>query len=249
MTTYTGQEIRDLGYNPDTVSSQDGGVYSLDQFQGGGSANDYMSNSINSYMSMIEALPRYDEANPFAFDEALAREASTAEYAPYYAELLSDYTSDVEKTKSRSGSDLQDTLKQLQAGREYYTGQQRRAVDKAIKGSNEGYAGRGLYMSGARGQEADRLEGEFQKAYGPEGYQTGQYLANEKKAQTGYNRGIEDVNTAAQRYGRENKRAQDYAIEGGVLDRKGEYITEYESGRKDYYQNQIPGGYYTGIYG
>lgn len=248
----TGEQYRALGYgNPDEVPSTNG-MYNVpdgSSSSGGSSADDYLSSSISSITSLIQKLKPYDQANPFAFDEVLAREASTAEYAPYYKELLSDYTSDVERTKSRSGEDLASTLKQLQAGQEYYSGQQRRSIDQAIKSSNEGFAGRGLYMSGARGKEAGRLENEYQLAYGPEGYQTGQYLASQAKAKTGSERTIADANTLASRYTRDNARDLEYGIESGVQQRKGEYIQQYETGRKNYYQNQIPGGYFTGIYG
>jgi hypothetical protein len=215
----------------------------------GGDANSYLTNSMQPYLDAISKLKEYDKANPFSFDEKLARDASTAEYAPYYKEMLTDYTSDVEKTKSRSSSDADKVLKQLQAGQEYYSGQARKSIDMSIKNSNEGFAGRGLYLSGARGEEAKRLESTYTDAYGPEGYKTGEYLASVDKTKTTLDRSTADANNLLSRYTRDTGREEKAAIEGGVLDRKGEYITQYETGRKNYYQNQIPGGYYTGIYG
>ena len=242
-----------MGLNPDTLVSN-GGMYDVNTIMGGGSSGGgdsggYMQSSIQTYVDAISKLKEYDKANPFAFDEALAKEAATKEYSPYYNELLTDYTADVEKTKSRSSFDLGETLKQLQAGLEYYSGAKRREIDQAKKSSNEGYAGRGLYMAGARGTEEKRLENQYTTTYGPEGYQTGQYLASQEKAKLGSSRDIADATTLASRYARDTNRDMKTAIEGGVLTRKGEYISKYETGRKNYYDNQIPGNYYTGIYG
>ena len=204
----------------------------------GGTANDILSTAIQSITQYIKKVTPYDQVNPFSFDESLAKEASTAEYTPYYQELLTDYTSNVERTKSRSQEDLSTTLKQLEAGKEYYTGTQRLLLDKALKSTNEGYAGRGLYVSGAR--QKDLADIQQQNTLNVGNYTTN-YDYNKAKAQTLAQRTGENVDTAASQYSRDTEREKQAAIEAGVLQRKSEYQTQYEAARSKYYQNSYGG--------
>jgi len=204
---------------------------------GGNDVDSYINAAMAPILSLIQTKQKYDEANPFFFDEKLAEEAATAEYAPYYQELLTDYTSNVEKQKSRSTADLKTTLEQLNAGKEYYTGVQRRALDKAVRSTNEGYAGKGLFFSGVRGRDVAELNTEFQKGYGEQGYYTGQYAYKANQAELTNQRTAEDLATAQTQYQRDTEREQKYAIAGGVLQRKSEVRDEYEIGRKTYYEN------------
>ena len=115
---------------------------------GGDSSDSVLQTAINSILQLIPGdLKDYEKENPFFFDEALAKEAATAEYTPYYAELLSDYVADVEKVKSRSAEDLKITLEQLSGGKEYYLGKERRLLDRALESTDKGFAGRGLFFS------------------------------------------------------------------------------------------------------
>ena len=211
---------------------------------GGGGADDILQNAINSILKLIpQPLKPYEEANPFFFDEALAKEASIAEYAPYYGELLSDYIADVEMTKGRSQEDLDRTLAQLLGGKEYYMGVERRALDKSLRQTNEGYAGKGLFFSGVRERDRKELETEY-------GARTGEYLRGYKYGVSGAKLATTRLGETAEigqkRYTRDIERAKEEAIAGGVLTRKGETREEYEISRKKYYQTQYP-GYYGGI--
>jgi hypothetical protein len=202
--------------------------------------NSILQTAIDSVTSMIpKPKTPYDEVNPFFFDEALAKEAATAEFAPYYDEMLSDYISNVERTKSRSSDDLDRVLKQLEAGKEYYMGTERKALERAEKSTNEGFAGRGLFFSGMRPNEIKELQedsamktGNYMQNYG---YQT-------EGAQTSYKRGLEDIDTALSQYTRDTERQKETAIAGGVLTRKGEVRDEYEMGRQKYYDTSLSGG-------
>jgi hypothetical protein len=243
------------GWNPDSAQADynaTGGVgkagYTGDAGNSsGGDFNSIIQNAINSVTSMISGpVKDYEEVNPFFFDEALAKEASTAEYAPYYQELLTDYISNVERTKSRSQEDLGRTLKQLEAGKEYYLGKNRMALDKALRNTNEGYAGRGLFFSGMRPKEIQEIEKENQMDV--ENYLTG-YNYNKSGAELQNVRTGENVDTALSQYTRDTEREKDTAIAGGVLTRKGEVREEYEAGKTKYYQNAGYGGLYGGIYG
>ena len=211
---------------------------------GGGSVdvNSILQSAIDAVTAMIpKPKTPYDEVNPFFFDEALAKEASTAEFAPYYDEMLSDYVSTVERTKSRSTDDLDRVLKQLEAGKEYYMGSERKALEKAEKSTNEGFAGRGLFFSGLRPKEIKELQEQSQM-------KTGNYMQNygyqTEGAQTSYKRGNEDIDTALSQYTRDTERQKETAIAGGVLTRKGEVRDEYEMGRQKYYDSSMQGGLY-----
>jgi len=61
--------------------------------------------------TIVEAIPEtpipYDEAHPFAFDEALARAASEQEWVPHYQELLNDYLGELAVVRERGGEDLE----------------------------------------------------------------------------------------------------------------------------------------------
>lgn len=198
---------------------------------------DYISKSYADVIaSMVKKVKPYEEANPFAFDEALAKEAATAEYAPYYKELVTDYTSNVERTKSRSAEDLKTTLEQLNSGKEYYTGVQRRALDTAIRNTNEGYAGNGLFFSGVRGRDVKELE---EASAADTGNYMNTYKYNVGQAETGNKRTIENQDTALSQYVRDTGREEKYAIAGGVLQRKSEALNEYDIKKKNYYSNEF----------
>lgn len=246
----TGQ---DYHINPQTGVWDDNYYANVGRFleQGGGTAGDggggtdvnsIIQATINALSPFFpEKIEDYEIKNPFFFDEALAKEASTAEYAPYYGELLSDYIADVEKTKSRSKEDLAMILEQLNAGKEYYTGVERRALEKSIRQTNEGYAGRNLFFSGVRERDIKELQTESEA-------RTGQYLGTYgygvKRAELGAGRTLADVGTAQKRYTRNIERQKEEAVAGGILQRKRETREEYEISKKKYYSQ-----YYPSIYG
>jgi len=209
----------------------------------GGTATDsadyYIQSAINSISQYLpKKVTPYEEVNPFFFDEALATKASTAEYEPYYKDLLDQYTQTVERNKSRSQEDLTSTLKQLEAGKEYYMGVQRRALDKATKNTDEGYAGRGLFFSGVRPNEIKELNTEY-------GAQTGNYLQNYDyntgQANLTDKRLVEDQATNLTNYTKDTERSKQYAIQAGVLQRKGETQDEYLASKSKYYENALNG--------
>lgn len=203
---------------------------------GSSSGSSILQNAINSFLPFFNKIQPYEQNNPFAFDEKLARDAATAEYSPYYKELLTDYTSNIEKTKSRSQEDLQTTLEKLNAGKEYYTGAERRALDTSLRNTNEGYAGRGLFFSGVRGRDLKELQTESNARVGNY-LQNYDYSVNQAKTNEG--RTIVDANTALQQYTRDTERDKKYAIENAVLTRRGEAIDEYNIKKNAYYQNAM----------
>jgi hypothetical protein len=202
---------------------------------GGGSSEDYLQKAIDAMTSKIKKIKPYDEVNPFSFDETLAREAATAEYAPYYDETLSDYVANVEKKLSRSVADRDTTLEQLNAGKEYYTGAERRALDKSIRSTNEGYAGRGLFFSGVRPRDVQELQTESNAKVG--NYMSG-YNYNVGQTNLAQKRTAEDLATAQSQYTRDINREKQYGIETGIANRKSEATNEYNLKRQQYYDTQ-----------
>lgn len=204
---------------------------------GGGESNSILQTAINSILQLIPGdLKDYEKENPFFFDEALAKEAATAQYSPYYAELLSDYVADVEKTKSRSAEDLKITLEQLSGGREYYLGKERRLLDRALESTDKGYAGRGLFFSGAREKDRREYTEEYEEGIGE--YER-RYEAGVSGAKLGKARTLEDVIGLQKRYTRDVGREEETAIAGGVLQRKREVREEYEVSRGKYYEGAL----------
>lgn len=229
----TGQIINpnQQGSSPIGGSSDGGGDNSVDGI---------LNNAISALSGLFpKPVKPYDEVNPFSFDEQLAREASTAEYSPYYDEMLTDYTTGTTRTLARSQEDLGKTIEQLQKGREYYTGTERRLLEKSLRSTNEGYAGRGLFFSGARGRDIN----EIQTQYGADqaNYQN-QYDYNTNRANTLAQRTKDDTNLSQSMYTRDIGREKKLGIEQGVLQRKTEARSQYEIGREKYYDNSLYGG-------
>lgn len=170
----------------------------------------------------------------FSFDEALARSAATQEYSPYYEETLKDYMANVENTKSRSVEDTDKLLALLGANKEYFVGTERRLLDNSIKSTNEGYAGRGLFFSGARPKDIKELQTISGEKVND--YMTG-YNYNTEQASTKNTRTLADATTAATQYQRDLEREKKYQIESGVITRKQEALSEYNTASQNYYNN------------
>lgn len=207
---------------------------------GTSSLDGILQSAIDPYVSYFKASKNYETENPFFFDEELARSASTAEYAPYYDDMLTDYTTTIENTKSRSQEDLKTTLERLSASKEYYVGRERRLLDKSMRSTNEGYAGNNLFFSGARERDIKELEGEYMAGIGTEeqpGYYLKSYATNVGEAKRDSSRTLADATIQQNIYNRSWESSKKSAIEGGVLQRESETREEYEEGRKKYYED------------
>jgi len=88
----------------------------------------------------------FDANNPFSFDELLAKSSAEERFNPYYDAELKDFTQGIERQKqSQEGQ-----MKLLTDLNKIQVGQDKRNLDEAISASEEGYAGAGLYNSGAK---------------------------------------------------------------------------------------------------
>jgi len=161
--------------------------------------------------SVIESLPELPKISdtPFAFDEALAREAATAEFAPYYQEQLDDFISDIETKRQRGGAEERRLLEDL-------------TVERDI-----GLAERGLTFSGERrrpfGEELTPT------TVSPVGF-VRDLQRQARDVTIGGRELIEDLSKEAFRGEREIGRQKKAAIEQGVLTRRGEALESYLSG-------------------
>lgn len=190
---------------------------------------------IKSIVDLMPSAPeRYDKANPFAFDEQAARDIAEAEFSPYYDELLSDYLEDVGTTKERVGEDQQQFLAELDAQKDYFTETQGKNLDRMIRGIKEGYSGRGLYFSGEKNRDVSEAQQDTQAAI--ENYMTG-YGFDVTGSERDTQRKLEDIAKGTTRYTRDLGREETAAIEGNVLQQRGEQLNQYNLGRQQYYQN------------
>ncbi|MFA7000359.1 MAG: hypothetical protein WC241_04585 [Candidatus Paceibacterota bacterium] len=132
------------GYNDylnNKGSTQSSGTSSVDQ------AKQTLVDQYNSLMDeMNKRVKDFETANPFSFDEVLAEASTEERYNPYYDAELKDFTSGIERQRQSAEGEKQllVDMNRIQAGEE------KAALDDAISASEEGYAGAGLFFSGAR---------------------------------------------------------------------------------------------------
>lgn len=88
----------------------------------------------------------FDTKNPFVFDEILAQNSAEERFNPYYDAELKDFVSGIERQKEsvQGERDLLTELNQIKIGEDA------RSLKDAISSSEEGFAGAGLFFSGAR---------------------------------------------------------------------------------------------------
>lgn len=195
--------------------------------------------TVDEYINAIVATlpappPKYTEVNPFWFDEKAAEELATAEYSPYYKELVDDYMSDVNTQTERLQGDNTKILSELNSQRDYFIQDQGVKLDRAIRGVKEGYASTGLYFSGENQRTQKETQADYQSGIND-------YMSQHKYKVAGQqeetNRGLQDLTTQANRYQRDIGREKETAITGQVQTLKDEALDEYLTGAKTYYQN------------
>lgn len=195
--------------------------------------------TINEYINAIVATlpappPKYTDVNPFYFDEENAKELATAEFSPYYDELLSDYMHDVDTTKTRLQNDNGKILSELNSQKDYFIKEQGTNLERVIRGIKEGYEGAGLYFSGNRNRDIKETQADVQGGIED-------YMRQSKYKKEGYNtdlsRNIEDIDLAANRYTRDIGREKETAITGQVNTMEGEELDQYLQGAQTYYSN------------
>lgn len=174
-------------------------------------------------------IEKYKQDNPFVFDEELARQSATAEYEPYYSELLQDYLGQTESQRQT----VQDEQKLAQDLYKLDTSARSRAYERAIGEAERGFAGSGLFFSGIK----ERTTGQQEVEYGSESQRaSGQYGTQ----QAGFERTLGDIGTAEQQKTRDIGREQQASIESGVLKRESEAEKGYYTPLIQSYYRQFP---------
>ena len=174
-------------------------------------------------------LEKYTKENPFVFDEELAKQSSTAEYDPYYSEMLNDYLGGVELKRES----IEDDRSLLSEMRKYDDASASRAYTKAVSQAEEGFAGRGTFFSGNK--ERALGEANVQNVEGNE-LRSIEYGAK--------NRGLDRTNQALEldvsQKTRDVGRDKQTAIEGGVLQRRDEALNQYYTPFEQSYFRAFP---------
>ncbi len=93
----------------------------------------------------------YNEANPFVLDDVLASETAKAKQSldPYYQQTLSDFLTGINTQRAQGAQDQSTLLSNLAEDRNTFTGQQGQALQDTLDKTRQGFAGNGLYNSGA----------------------------------------------------------------------------------------------------
>jgi len=195
--------------------------------------------NIDDYIKAIQdTLPappeEYLKANPFYFDEQSARDVSTAEFSPYYDELLQDYLGEIKLTSEKNRGDATRILADLDKQKELFFQNNGQEFEKTIRGIKEGYSNKGTYFSGFNNRDqaeatkanTNKLEG-YLNTYGTKKYQA--------TADDAYQQAL--LGTSAANKTRDINREKTAAIYGGMNTQKDEAIDEYLYGMKTYYKN------------
>lgn len=186
-------------------------------------ANEVIAAAQKEIDAEISFLDQYKADNPFAFDEELARKSAQQQYSPYYTELLDDYIGNVGIKRDTLESDKA-LLKALRTSQEGTSGEATRSYDRAVAQASEGFSGQGMFYSGIKKRALGA--GEVQR---------------EKQ--------IQGVATDVLQQKRDIGREEEASIEGGILQRKGEAITQYNVPFEQAYKRRFPTGTGTSMEG
>jgi len=140
--------------------------------------------SVNQIEENNKKLAEWDRNNPFAFDEALARAGSESNINPYYTKTLDEFMQGIRASSRRSVEDMTRTIGELNVDASKLSEKERLSTQEAIRSSEEGYAGAGLFFGGQR----ERTTGlqEVQGIQNQEGIETklGRDIGSQRRADT-----------------------------------------------------------------
>ena len=177
------------------------------------SVNQAIENSFQKLtQEVFKRFGEYKTNHPFRIDEVLAQKAGEAkeQIDPYYNETLTDFLTGINRRIERGSQDTKDLLAELQADTSSYQRDTQLALQENINKAKEGYAGSGLYDSGAR----QRTEGLLQTETGnrSEDFMRKQGL-RENQLKTGLSRELQDVGTQRTQQVRDIERSRFTDIE------------------------------------
>lgn len=158
---------------------------------GGNAVADLIKNATAAYTKQLNdynaKYKQFNDANPFILDDVLASETAKAKQRidPYYQKTLSDFLTGVNTQRTQGEQDRSKLLSNLSEDTNTYTGQQKQTLEDTLDKTREGFAGNGLYNSGAR--------------LTSEGRATADTNANLASSLTNADRSANQINTAADR--------------------------------------------------
>lgn len=184
------------------------------------SSDNVIQTAIDSFTKQIgdynNKLTQYDKANPFAFDQVLATERgkATQQLDPYYSQTLNDLITGINTQRTRSQEDTNTLLSELNADTSAYTGQAKIDLNNALEKSANGYAGAGLYSSGA----AQRSQGQTiqQSNADVANYNRG-ITSQQNRAITGNTRNLQDLALQEKQKTRDINQEKSYNVESTAL--------------------------------
>jgi hypothetical protein len=142
---------------PDTSFLNDyggGGYTNTAPSQSSGGGTDIVSALVDPISEALskwrEKLQEFDKNNPFAFDEAQARASAEERLNPYYDAELNDFMTGIRNSRNRSFEDMTRTIGELNVDASKLSERERFTTQEAIRSSEEGYAGSGLFFSGQK---------------------------------------------------------------------------------------------------
>ena len=122
--------------------------------EGGGGGGDILSAFVDPIAEALERwrskLEEFDKNNPFAFDEAQAKASAQERLNPYYNAELNEFMTGIRRSRERSLEDTTRTIGELNVDASKLSERERLSTQEAIRGSEEGFAGAGLFFSGRR---------------------------------------------------------------------------------------------------
>ena len=187
-----------------------------------GDMGGYINNMVGDIMANVKAqkdmVAQYSKNNPFAFDEALAKKSATAEYKPYYTELLNDYLDNM-ALKRKTVEDDKKLLTEMNA---YEVGKASREYQQAVGAAEQGFADSGMFYSGIKKKAMGQGEVGYNANTQAREDQFGNNMSGLENTLAGY-----DLNQKQTQ--RDIQRQQETAIEQGILQRKQEAIKSYST--------------------
>jgi len=229
---YTNKGKTDTFYKKDAWNERQTKKYGASS-KASSPETDYASKTLAAVNDQIKQqtnfLDKFTKKNPFTFDEALAKESATAEYVPYYTELLQDYLDTTNLKRTTINNDIT-LLKDLKS---YNEGKTSREYTQAVDKASKGYADSGMFFSGIKKKAIGQME-------------VGN-LADTGAANTQFQHALGDYNTRLDTLGlgetqqkRDLARQQEEAIQGGILTRANEATKAYNTNMSSTYSRQFP---------
>lgn len=140
----------------------------------------------------FDYLKDFVKKNPFAFDEAMAREAANTKYKEYYQETLDDFVKPLQEKITRSSEDQTRILTELVRRREFGESTKLKQITAGLETAKGGFAGKGLLSSGIGQRAVSQWDigqkGQLQDFLA-------QSKANEKTSELGFQREQADYQT------------------------------------------------------